>query len=121
MPLAFSEVRAGVAGVCAAVVVVGCVAAGCGSDASGTQGPTGENVRQECVDAVFGVLSGMIERPYDNRPFQDFVTRYGTGSVTYSAYLDVFSSFYSLSASQGVHAAEARLRSTVTRDCAASS
>lgn len=130
MPLAFCEVRAGVARARAAVVVgcvavccvaVCCVAAGCGTGVPGSEGAPAESAQQECVDAVFGVLSGMIDRPYDNRPFQDFVTRYGTGSVTYSAYLDVFSSFYSLSASQGVRGAEDRLRATVTRDCAAAS
>jgi hypothetical protein len=119
MPLAFVEVRAGAARACAAVVVVGCIVgcavAGCGSASSS---PAGPSPQQTCVQAVFGVLSGMVDRPYDSRPFADFVTRYGTQSVTYSAYLDVFTSFQSIAASQGVQAAENRLRAVVTRDCA---
>lgn len=106
---------------CAAVVVVGCVATGCAHADSSLQRPTRADAQQQCVQAVFGVLSGMADRPYDSRPFADFVTRYGTQSVTYSAYLDVFTPFQSLSASQGVQGAENRLRATVTRDCAAAS
>jgi cytochrome c556 len=118
MPLAFSEVRAGLTGVCAAVLVVGGLVVGCAQAAPTTQDPTRANAQQQCVRAVFDVLSGMATKPYDSQPFQDFVTRYGTGSVTYSTYLDVFPSFNSLSASQGVHGAVDHLRPTVTRDCA---
>jgi hypothetical protein len=113
MPLAFNGVR-----VAACVAVVGCAVVACGQADSAPRAPSPQ---QQCVQAVFGVLSGMITRPYDSQPFADFVTRYGTQSVTYSAYLDVFSSFRDLSAAQGVHAAEDRLRGTVTRDCAAAS
>ena len=52
-------------------------------------------------------------------PFEEFVTRYGTGSVTYSAYLDAFTPFYDLSATDGVRGAEDRLRAAVTKECAA--
>lgn len=115
MPLAFVEVRAGVARACTAVVVVGCALAACGTANSS---PAGPNPQQQCVQAVFGVLSGMTDRPYDGRPFADFVTRYGTRSVTYSAYLDVFTSFRTMAGSQGVRTAEDRLRTEVTKDCA---
>ena len=113
MPLALRGAR-----IVACAVVVGCAVAACGQpDAT----PRAPSPQQECVQAVFDVLSGMVSRPYDNRPFADFVTRYGTQSVPYSAYLDVFTSFRSLSASQGVHGAENRLRAIVTRDCAGAS
>jgi hypothetical protein len=112
---------AGVARLCAAVVVIGCVAAACADSTSPSQGSASSNPQQQCVQAVFDVLSGMITRPYDNRPFEAFVTRYGTQSVTYNAYLDVFTSFYGLSADDGVRGAEQRLRPTVTKDCGASS
>jgi hypothetical protein len=69
------------------------------------------------VQAVFDVLRGMVNKPYDGQPFKSFVTTYGTQSVTYDAYLDVFTSFYSLSASNGVQHAETRLLPTVSRDC----
>lgn len=115
MPLALRGMR--IVG-CAAVVVVGCVVAACGQADSAPGAPSPQ---QQCVQAVFGVLDGMISRPYDSQPFADFVTRYGTQSVTYSAYLDVFTSFRSLSASQGVHGAESRLRPELTRDCAGAS
>jgi hypothetical protein len=114
-------VRGHVAGVCTAVVVIGCVATGCAAPASTGQVLTKTNAQQECVQAVFDVLSGMVNRPYDNRPFEDFVTRYGTGSVTYTAYLDAFAPFYDLSTTQGVQGAEQRLRASITRECAAAS
>lgn len=109
-----------------AVAVAGCVAtccllAACGQASSIAQQPTGSGARQECVQAVFDVLSGMVAKPYDSGPFDSFVTRYGTGSVTYNAYLDVFTSFYSLSSSGGVPGAESRLRPIVVRDCASAS
>jgi hypothetical protein len=118
MSLTFTVSKAGVAGVCAAVVVVGCVASGCGEAVSTPQGPVRANAQQQCVQAVFDVLSGMIANPYDSSPFEAFVTRYGTQSVTYNAYRDVFTSFYSLSTDHGVRGAEDRLRSVVARDCA---
>jgi hypothetical protein len=60
----------------------------------------------------------MFTKPYDNGPFEAFITRYGTQSVTYNAYLDVFTSFYSISTVAGVAGAQARLRPIVMRDCA---
>jgi hypothetical protein len=113
MPLAFNGIR-----VAGCVVVIGCAAVACGQ---ADTAPAAPSAQQQCVQAVFDVLSGMITKPYDSQPFADFVTRYGTQSVTYSAYLDVFSSFRSLSAAQGVRAAEDRLRAAVTRDCAGAS
>lgn len=112
---------AAVARTCAAVAVLGCVATGCAHTTSATRGSALSSPQQQCVQAVFDVLSGMITKPYDNGPFEAFVTRYGTQSVTYNAYLDVFTSFYSLSANDGVRGAEQRLRPMVTKDCAASS
>ncbi len=120
MPLAVNGVKlavcAAVLGVCAAVL--GCALAACGEADSA---PSRPGAQQQCVQAVFDVLDGMITKPYDSRPFAEFVTRYGTQSVTYSAYLDVFSSFRSLSTGGGVRNAEDRLRGTVTRDCAGAS
>jgi hypothetical protein len=103
------------------LVIIGC--AGCAASGQTTRSvPTVPTVavsaQQQCVQAVFTVLSGMVSRPYDNRPFEDFVTRYGTDSVTYSAYRDTFTSFYDLSASQGIRGAENRLRASITEECA---
>lgn len=104
----------------AGAVTACCLIAGCGQPSSTLEPTRGPN-QQECVQAVFDVLSGMFSRPYDSGPFESFITRYGTQSVTYNAYLDVFTSFYSLSNSGGVPGAESRLRPIVTRDCAAAS
>jgi hypothetical protein len=109
-----------VAGVVLAVVIFGGAATGCAqSPSSPTQAVPRATAQQACVQAVFDVLSGMFSRPYDNRPFQDFVTRYGTQSVTYSAYRDAFAPFYDLAATGGVRGAEQHLRAAVTRECAA--
>jgi hypothetical protein len=106
-----------VAGGLAALVVIGSLVAGCGQPA-----PSGGRQRitaaQQCVQAVFDVLGNMVSRPFDDRPFQDFITRYGTGSVAYTTYRDLFTSFHSLSGSLGVRGAEDRLRPAATRDCA---
>jgi hypothetical protein len=111
-----------VAGVVLVVVIFGGTATGCAQGpAPSTQAVPRATAQQACVQAVFDVLSGMFSRPYDNRPFQDFVTRYGTQSVTYGAYRDAFAPFYDLAASNGVPGAEQRLRSAVTRECAAAS
>lgn len=112
--------RGWVAGVCAVLLAIGC--AGCAQQTQTTlSAPTSAAVspREQCVRAVFTVLAGMVSRPYDNRPFEDFVTRYGPGSVTYSAYRDAFTAFYDLAATDGVRGAEDRLRASVTRECAA--
>jgi hypothetical protein len=112
--------RASMAGVCAtvaAVCAVGALVSGCAQSVSSPRGPAPVSAQRQCVSAVFDVLRGMIDSPYDSRPFEHFVTRYGTGSVTYDAYLDVFGSYYSLSADGGVKVAETRLRSALVRDC----
>jgi hypothetical protein len=103
-----------------AVVISGAVT-GCAQATSPTQAIPRATAQQACVQAVFDVLSGMFSRPYDNRPFQDFVTRYGTQSVTYGAYRDAFAPFYDLAATDGVRGAEQRLRASITRECAAAS
>ncbi|HEX5403778.1 MAG TPA: hypothetical protein VFX16_15935 [Pseudonocardiaceae bacterium] len=109
MPLA----RAGLVAACAAMLMVG----GCGQAAQTTPGPSAAITQQQCVQAVFNVLRGMASKPYDAQPFESFVTTYGTQSVTYDAYLDVFTSFNTLSANNGVQRAETRLLPTVSRDC----
>ncbi|HEY3610797.1 MAG TPA: hypothetical protein VGL06_25090 [Pseudonocardiaceae bacterium] len=102
------------------VVIFGCTATGCAqSPAPQSQAAPMATAQQACVQAVFDVLSGMFSRPFDNRPFQDFVTRYGTRSVTYSAYRDAFAPFYDMAAIDGVRSAEQRLRAAITKECAA--
>lgn len=113
--------RGRVVGTVTAVAIIGCVVAGCAQPTSSTQGPMKANAQQECVQAVFDVLADMISKPYDNAPFEDFVTRYGPGSAPYDAYLHIFTSFYSLSASTGVKGAEDRLRPVISKDCAKAS
>ncbi len=107
-----------VAGVALAVVIFGCTATGCAQSPAPIQAAPRATAQQACVQAVFDVLSGMFSRPFDNRPFQDFVTRYGTQSVTYGAYRDAFSPFYDLAAADGVRSAEQRLRPDITKECA---
>jgi hypothetical protein len=110
-------VRVTATAVCALIATVGCVVAGCAQSVSSPRGPAPVSTQQQCVRAVFDVLRGMTDNPYDSQPFEHFVTRYGTGSVTYDAYLDVFTSYYSLSADDGVKVAETRLRSALAKDC----
>jgi hypothetical protein len=102
---------------CVALVLVLCV--GCAQQSQTTQSTPTVTPQEQCVRAVFTVLAGMVDHPYDNRPFEDFATRYPAGSVTYSAYLSTFTPFYDLSATQGVRGAEDRLRPAVTQACAA--
>ncbi|HEX4704051.1 MAG TPA: hypothetical protein VH352_18130 [Pseudonocardiaceae bacterium] len=111
--------RGHMAVVCAVVVIISCTATGCAQSTSPGQAVRQVSSQERCVRAVFDVLSGMVSRPYDNHVFEDFVTRYGTQSVTYSAYLDAFTPFYDLSATEGVHGAEERLRASITKECAA--
>jgi hypothetical protein len=107
------------AGVGAALVIFGITGCAQSGQTPSTLPTTGNtSPREQCVQAVFTVLSGMVSRPYDNRPFEDFVTRYGTGSVTYSAYLTAFTPFYDLASTQGIRGAETRLRPTIERACA---
>jgi hypothetical protein len=108
-------------GLLTTAIVVGCVTTGCAQPGVTRQGPMTANPAQSCVQAVFDVLSNMVSRPYDNRPFEDFVTRYGPGTAPYDAYLDIFTSFYSLSSSAGVRGAEDRLRPVITKDCTTAS
>ncbi|HEX4221359.1 MAG TPA: hypothetical protein VHZ97_03285, partial [Pseudonocardiaceae bacterium] len=60
--------------VAVAIIIVGLTATGCGqpSDAS-TAAASAPVSQQECVSAVYTVLSGMIAKPDDNQPFDDFV------------------------------------------------
>ncbi|HEY0806949.1 MAG TPA: hypothetical protein VGD84_17895 [Pseudonocardiaceae bacterium] len=120
--------RVHMADVCAAVLMIGCAATGCAQTSQTTQAvPTNPvTPQQQCVRAVFAVLSAMVSHPHDNRPFEDFVARYGTTSVTYAAYRDAFTPFYDLSApfydlsaTHGIRGAEDRLRDSVTKKCAA--
>jgi hypothetical protein len=111
--------RGHVAVLCTAVVIICCPATGCAQSTSPGQAVRQVSAQERCVQAVFDVLSGMVDKPYDSHPFEDFVTRYGTQSVTYTAYLDAFTPFYDLSATEGVHGAEERLRASITKECAA--
>ncbi|HEY3752883.1 MAG TPA: hypothetical protein VGL80_27165 [Pseudonocardiaceae bacterium] len=97
--------------------VFGGLMAGCAGSSQTNPGPSTATAQQQCVQAVFNVLRGMVNKPYDGQPFESFVTTYGTRSVTYDAYLDVFTSFYTLSSTTGVQHAETRLLPTVSRDC----
>jgi hypothetical protein len=72
---------------------------------------------QQCVQDVFTVLSAMIDKPYDDQPFADFVSRYGTTSPAYTAYRDSFTAFYSEAVAHGVSTAEKNLLAGVTKDC----
>ncbi|HYS35823.1 MAG TPA: hypothetical protein VEO01_09350 [Pseudonocardiaceae bacterium] len=101
------------------VVVISSAATGCAQATSSTKAISRTTAQQACVQAVFDVLSGMVNRPFDNQPFQDFVTRYGTESVTYNAYRDSFAPFYDLAATQGVQGAEQHLRALITKECGA--
>ena len=118
--------RRWVTGACVVLIVIGC--AGCAQQSQTNQTnhtdqaiPTSAVVspQEQCVRAVLTVLAGMVSHPYDNRPFADFATRYGPGSVTYSAYRDAFTPFYYLSSTEGVRGAADRLRPRITQECAA--
>lgn len=104
-----------------AIIIVGLTAAGCGqySDPSATAATP--VTQQECVSAVYTVLTGMVAKPDDDQPFDDFVTHYGTTSPTYAAYRDSFDPFYNEAVAHGLKAAEAAVRGTVTRDCSTTS
>ncbi|HEY4019034.1 MAG TPA: hypothetical protein VGM75_10130 [Pseudonocardiaceae bacterium] len=98
-----------------AIIIVGLATASCG------QYPTADAAtpisQQECVSAVYTVLTGMIAKPNDDQPFDDFVTHYGTASPTYAAYRDSFDPFYNEAVAHGIKAAEQTVRGTVTKDC----
>jgi hypothetical protein len=106
-------------GLVAVVVIAGCAAASCGS-AEPTSAPPPSATPQQCVQAVFDALTGMITEPRRDQPFEEFVTRFGTASPAYAAYQDSFGQFYGAAVSHGVRAAENNVRVTVNRDCAAS-
>lgn len=100
-----------------AIIIVGLTAAACGQPAEPSVDASAPVSQQECVSAVYTVLSGMIAKPDDDQPFDDFVTRYSPTSATYTAYRDSFDPFYSEAVTHGVKAAEDAVRTTVTRDC----
>lgn len=104
-----------------AIIVVGLTAAGCGQPAEQSAEAPAPVSQQECVSAVYTVLSGMIVKPDDDQPFDDFVARYSPTSPTYTAYRDSFDPFYNEAVSHGIKAAEDAVRSTVTRDCSTTS
>lgn len=90
--------------------------------ACGAQDPPAVNLTasvatQQCVQDVFTVLAAMINKPYDDQPFADFVGRYGTASAAYTAYRDNFTAFYSEAVAHGVPSAERKLMAGVTKDC----
>ena len=99
-----------------AIIIVGLTAAGCGqyTDASASAAPVSQ---QECVSAVYTVLTGMVATPDDDQPFDNFVTRYGTTSPTYAAYRDSFDPFYNEAVAHGIKAAEQVVHGTVAKDC----
>lgn len=100
-----------------AIIIVGLTTAACGQPAGPNVDASAPVSQQECVSAVYTVLSGMIAKPDDDQPFDDFVTRYSPNSPTYTAYRDSFDPFYSEAVAHGVKAAEDAVRGTVTRDC----
>jgi hypothetical protein len=105
-------------------VATGALAAGCARPpqtmSQATAGsPNPATAAQQCAQAVFTLLSTMVSRPYDGRPVQDFLLRYGTTSAAYAAYRDSFTMFFNEAAQHGVQAAENAVRVLVQRDCAA--
>lgn len=104
-----------------AIVIVGLTSAGCGQDSTSGAAGLASISPQECEQAVFDVLSGIIAKPQDDQPFETFVSRYGTQSATYAAYRDSFNPFYNEAVSHGIKAAENDVRGTVTKDCSADS
>jgi hypothetical protein len=104
-----------------AIIIVGLTAAGCGQYADPSAAAAPPVTQQECVSAVYTVLTSMVAKPDDDQPFDDFVTHYGTGSPTYTAYRDSFDPFYNEAVAHGLKAAESAVRGTVTRDCSTTS
>lgn len=100
-----------------AIIVIGLTTAGCGRYVDPGADSSGQVSRQECVSAVYAVLSGMVARPNDDQPFEDFVNHYGAASPTYTAYRDSFDPFYNDALTHGIKAAEQDVRATVIRDC----
>ena len=100
-----------------AIIIVGLTAAGCGQYGEPSAAAAAPVSQQECVSAVYSVLSGMVAKPDDDQPFDDFVTHYGTTSPTYAAYRDSFDPFYNEAVAHGIKAAEQAVRDTVAKDC----
>jgi hypothetical protein len=103
------------------VIIVGLTTVGCGQYADPSAEASTPVNQQQCVSAVYNVLTAMIAKPDDDQPFDDFVTHYGTTSATYTAYRDSFDPFYNEAVAHGIKAAETAVRDTVTRDCATAS
>jgi ubiquitin len=99
------------------IIIVGLATAGCAQFAEPSAGAPTPVSQHECVDAVFTVLSGIIAKPQDDQPFEDFVNHYGTQSATYTAYRDSYNPFYNEAVQHGIKAAENDVRTVVTRDC----
>ncbi len=102
-----------------AIIIIGLTTAGCGRYIDPSAYSSGQVTQRECVSAVYTVLSGMVAKPDDDQPFENFLSRYGTASPTYTAYRDSFDPFYNDAVAHGIKAAEQDVRTTVTRDCAA--
>lgn len=100
-----------------AIIIVGLATASCGQYPTADAATPTSTSPQECVSAVYTVLTGMIAKPNDNQPFDDFVTHYGTTSPTYAAYRDTFDPFYNEAVAHGIKVAEQTVRGTVTKDC----
>ena len=101
------------AGVAAGVLLTGC------GKAQASAGSAQTSTAQQCAQAVLGVLSTMVSRPYDSNTVQDFLRRYDAGSAAYTAYRDSFTTFFSQADEHGVQAAENAVRVLVQRDCSA--
>jgi hypothetical protein len=105
-----------------AIIIIGLTTAGCGHFIGSSTDPSadaaGQVSQQECVSAVYTVLTGMVAKPDDDQPFEDFVNRYGADSPTYTAYRDSFDPFYTDAVTHGIKSAEQDVRTLVTRDCA---
>jgi hypothetical protein len=104
-----------------AIIIVGLATAGCAQYAEPSAGAPVAISQQECVSAVFTVLTGIIAKPQDDQPFVDFVNHYGTQSATYTAYRDSYNPFYNEAIHHGIKAAENDVRIVVTRDCSTDS
>jgi hypothetical protein len=105
-----------------AIVIVGLTTAGCAQLAQpSAEAPAAAVSQQECVSAVFSVLTGIIAKPQDDQPFEDFVNHYGTQSATYTAYRDSYNPFYNEAVEHGIKAAENDVRTVVNRDCSTDS
>jgi hypothetical protein len=115
-----SRTGRGALGLVAMVIIVGVTVVSC-SSTEPADDALPATTQQQCVQAVFNALSGMITQPSQDRPFDQFVDQYGTSSPAYAAYQHSFGQFYGVAVRQGVAVAETSVRPGVTKDCAASS